>query len=64
MKIVVMEQPQPDPALTSRVAVIVPEEDLWTLRLIAARSGINVLKIEDEGEAVERVTAQLAGQGA
>ena len=43
-----------------RVAVIVPEKDLFQLQLMAARTGMAILKIEDEQDAIDGVTAARA----
>ena len=43
-----------------RVAVIVPEKDLFQLQLMAARTGLAILKIKDEQDAIDGVTAARA----
>lgn len=48
MKIVIVASSEGE---GGRLAMCVPEEDLWAVRVLCARAGQEVLKVEDESDA-------------
>jgi len=48
MKIVVIEE---SAAAGGRLAVLVPEKDLWALQVLVARAGQKILVIKEESDA-------------
>jgi len=48
MKVVVVESKE---AIGGRLAVLVPEPDLWALKVLVARAGQKILVIKEESDA-------------
>lgn len=45
MKIVVIESKESE---GGRVAIVVPEEDIWAVQVLCARAGQHILAVEEE----------------